>query len=352
MHKHSGYLYFYLHFVTEIVCFYLLSQVIGDKFILWMVPFLYDFLAFVPQALFGFLNDKFKSLPLVYAGLFLLALSLALFSLTNLNIFLIVILLSLGNAFVHVAGAETTLRSNPGHLSPVAIFVAGGSFGVVTGRLLARIAPFWFILLLILSALPIAYLAESILHSRDIQKSWSNPHLSFHFHNESLPLSLLVILTVFVVITRSYMGYGIPTSWNKTTPQLIALYVFMGLGKALGGILIDKIGMKKTAILSVVGALPFLLFGNNLMWLSLIGVLLFSMTMAVTLGLLVSALPRSPGLAFGFTTIGLFLGAAPIFFFTIDNLLVNCLIIIILSLLCLIILLKIIKEPPYAKAKK
>ena len=61
------------------------------------------------------------------------------------------------------------------------------------------------------------------------------------------------------------------------------------------------------AIISTLCALPFLIIGDNLMLVSIIGVMFFSMTMAITLGLLVSALKKAPGLAFGLTTIGLFL---------------------------------------------
>ena len=65
--------------------------------------------------------------------------------------------------------------------------------------------------------------------------------------------------------------------------------------------------MRKTAIISTLCALPFLIIGDNLMLVSIIGVMFFSMTMSITLGLLASVLKQTPGLAFGLTTIGLFL---------------------------------------------
>ena len=80
------------------------------------------------------------------------------------------------------------------------------------------------------------------------------------------------------------------------------------------------------------------------MIISLFGILLFSMTMAITLGLLVSTLKKAPGLAFGLTTIGLFLGTAPIFFIKFTTLLGNCLLITILTGICLIMALKIIPK--------
>ena len=63
--------------------------------------------------------------------------------------------------------------------------------------------------------------------------------------------------------------------------------------------------------------------------------MLFSMTMSVTLALLVSVLPGAPGLAFGLTTIGLFLGTAPIFFFKFTTVAANCVMIAALTAVCL-----------------
>ena len=117
----------------------------------------------------------------------------------------------------------------------------------------------------------------------------------------------------------------------------------MGIGKALGGILSDLFGIKKVAILSCIMSIPFLCFGDKIMIISLIGVMLFSMTMPVTLAILVSRLKKSPGIAFGLTTIGLFVGALPAFLFTIDSLLINGIVFTILTILCTIILVKIEK---------
>ena len=149
---------------------------------------------------------------------------------------------------------------------------------------------------------------------------------------------------VFFVAVRGYMGYGLPTSWNKTVLQTVILYVAMGLGKALGGILSDIYGLKKVGIGSCLLSLPFLLLGDNLMLVSLIGVLFFSMTMSITLALLVSVFKQAPGLAFGMTTLGLFLGSVPIFIFRITSVLINCFIIVVLTLLCVIILMKVIRK--------
>ena len=154
--------------------------------------------------------------------------------------------------------------------------------------------------------------------------------------------SVIILIAVLVVIVRGFMGYGIPTSWNKTVLQNVIFFCTMGLGKAFGGILSDLFGIRKVAIFSTLIAIPFLCFGDSIMIVSLIGVMFFSMTMAITLGILVSKLKQAPGLAFGITTIGLFLGTAPIFFIRLDMSL-NIILIITASILCSVALGYVLK---------
>ena len=332
----TGYLYFYVHFIVEIACFFYLSRVTNNSAFVWLVPFIYDGLAFVPQSIIGYISDKFPKINIGLIGVILLIIAYLIYCLTGLPIYVSLIILCLGNAFLHVAGAEDTLRSSDGKLSPAAIFVSGGSFGVVTGKLLARTAinPL-FLLIGILTIIPFTLLSKTY-----ITKSSSTNN--FNYVKDSLNPHVVIFIAVLVVIIRGYMGYGIPTSWNKTTLQLIIFFFTMGLGKALGGILSDIFGIRKVAIISCLLAIPFLCFGDNNMFISLIGVMFFSMTMAITLGILVSKLKKTPGLAFGLTTIGLFLGTAPIFFIKL-NMVGNIIVIIVASIICSIALGYILK---------
>ena len=334
----TGYLYFYIHFVTEVLCFYILAHTIGNNVLLWLMPFIYDAFAFVPQSIIGYYSDKHPNINIGLIGIILLVIGFILCNITSIPYFYLkLIILCLGNACIHVEGAETTLRTSNGHLSSSAIFVSGGSFGVITGKLLAKSTmPYFLLVILALTMIPFNLLAK-------LYKKEDNTCSKFDYHNRSINSGLIILMAVFVVIVRGYMGYGIPTSWNKTVLQTIMLYVSMGIGKALGGILSDTFGMKKIAMISVLGALPFLLFGDNIMIISLVGITLFSMTMSITLGLLVSTLKKAPGLAFGLTTIGLFLGTAPIFFIRLNTFFANALVITICTLLCLFILYIIIK---------
>lgn len=332
----TGILYFYIHFIVEIVCFFYLTRVLNDSVLVWLIPFIYDGLAFVPQSMIGYISDKYPKINMGLIGVVLLVISYLIYGLTNLPIFVSLVILSLGNAFLHISGAEDTLKTAEGKLSPAAIFVAGGSFGVITGKLLARtsINPL-FLIILILTIIPFVLLSKTYL-TKD-----SNTN-KFNYVKDNLNPNVVILVAVLVVIVRGYMGYGIPTSWNKTVLQTVLLFCTMGVGKALGGILSDIFGIRKVAIISCLAAIPFLCFGDNNMFISLIGVMFFSMTMAITLGIIVSKLKKKPGLAFGLTTIGLFLGTAPIFFIKI-NMMSNIIIIVVASIICAIALGYILK---------
>ena len=330
-----GYLYFYIHFITEIACFYFLTVVSNGSNFVWLVPFIYDGLAFVPQGLIGYISDKHPCINMGIIGTILLCISIVVYILFK-NIYLSLIIIAIGNAFVHISGAENTIKNSNGKLSHSAIFVGGGSFGVITGRLMAyaNINP-WIIVILLLTMIPFIMFADTY-NGKDSSK--------FNYVNKKLNPMFVVILAVMVVIVRGYMGYGIPTSWNKTIPQTVYLFFIMGIGKCLGGILSDAYGIRKVGILSTLLAIPFLCLGDNYMLISLIGVMMFSMTMSITLAILVSVLKKKPGLAFGLTTIGLFLGTAPIFFFKITSQVLNISMLIILSVLCSYVLGLMLKK--------
>lgn len=337
----TGLLYFYVHFVTEVLSFYGLYSYLGNGPKLWIIFILYDMLAFVPQAIIGYISDKRRGIPFGLIGLALLALALPVQKLVQVPYYSLV-LLCLGNACTHVSGAEATLRSACGKLSQSAVFVAGGSFGVITGQLLCRAGlPFWPLMILAATAVPFVLYAQSFVEGGD--DGSGRACTDFRYDNADIASVVIVFCAVFIIIVRGYMAYGIPTAWKKTVWQNVLLFVFMGCGKALGGILADRFGVKKVAVSSALLALPFLMLGDRLIIVSLTGVMLFSMTMSITLALLVSVLPHHPGLAFGLTTIGLFLGTAPVFFFRFTGFAENCIMLAVLtaaSIVCMMIALK------------
>ena len=327
-----GILYFFIHFIIEITSFYIVTTYTNSNLV-WVLALLYDFLAFVPQGLFGYLKDRGIKLNFSLIGLILSTISLILLYF-KLNPIIVILVISIGNCLIHVEGAEETLRSSNGKMTPSALFVSGGSFGLITGKLMSKykVNVLYIILINLLMIIPLLITRKykNLMNDKNLEK--------YNYANKNIDYKLIIFYATLVVIIRAYMGYGIPTSWNKTVLQTIMLFCFMGTGKALGGILIDHIGIRKTAFISTLGSLPLLIFGNKLMFISLIGIMFFSMTMAITLGLIVSVIKKYPGIAFGFTTLGLFLGTIPIFFYRVDSFIVNSIIVTTLTLVCVIIL--------------
>ena len=332
-----GVLYFYIHFVTETVCFYLLNNFFKAPISSWILAYAYDALAFVPQSLIGYYRDTHPRINLSVIGIIFLTVSVLLHAYLKQNIIIALVSVSLGNALIHVEGAETTIKSSEGKMTPSSVFVGGGSFGVITGKLCSAYGvPFQLIIILILSTIPFIMLSDELKNETDCCSE-------FQYANNSNK-AMIILFSALIVIIRGYMGYGIPTSWRKNVFQNIVFYSVMGLGKCLGGVFIDKIGIKKTSYISILGSVPFLLFGDKNMFLSIIGVAFFSMTMAVTLALLISVLPKKVGLAFGVTTIGLFLGSVPVFFIKIQNFYYSAVTIVILSILCFYMNSRIVKD--------
>lgn len=299
-----GWLYAFVHFSLEIACFYMLFSRFSASPLWWGLALLYDALAFLPQSMWGAILDRFPKLPMgIVGGILTFSALLIPWPLPAL------LIISLGNAMVHISGAQATLCGANGKLAPSGIFVGGGSWGVIAGQMLALSG--WAHALWI----PLVCMAFSLVLMGWIRNSrrLDEPAAGFHVAAD-LPTAPLVLLTFLVVTARAYVGYAIPTAWNKAAWQAVLLFVCMGIGKAAGGIAADRFGARPTAMYSLLVALPFLLWGDSVMVISLVGVALFNMTMPLALAILVSRFPDNPGLSFGITTIGLFVGSVPAFF--------------------------------------
>lgn len=338
-----GILYFFVHFSVETACFYyLFSGAYGGEG-WWLVALVFDAIAFLPQSVIGVIADKFPRLPYGVIGLAMMLLALFLpFGWVGL------IILTLGNATTHVDGAEKTLRGANGKITPNALFVGGGSFGVITGRLLGVHANQFTVLIpaicIIFSVLLIILFIRNVDENVAVGEGEKPELLSPDVANKNLPDYLIMVVVIVAVAVRAYIGYAVPTEWSVTEFHLILLYCYMGVGKSLGGVLADKIGYKITTLISIVGALPFLILGNTYPVVSLTGTLLFSMTMPITVGIIYSVFPDLAGFAFGITTIGLFVGSLPAFCITLPDLITQQIVVTVLSAVALALILISLKR--------
>ena len=337
-------LYFVIHLMNEVVCYFMLYRIFNDPVFITMVALIYNCIAFVPQFFWGALRDLFEkfrpgiiSVPLLLSGFLIFFVARAEGALFWVSL----ILLSTGNAMIHVAGAELTIRISGGKLTPVAVFVSGGSFGVILGQVLASTdMSFWWIALVCASMMPLVIVGEQLYKGNPEEADGCK---GFDYVISGRNVVIVALAVFFIVGVRSYIGYGIPMAWKQTLIESVLLYVFMGIGKALGGILADKIGIRKTAFICIIGALPFLILGNRIMIVSLIGIAFFSMTTAVTLGMVISVIKIAPGAAFGITTVALFAGGVISWFVKSSSLTVNIFILVITSAVCFLLSLYILK---------
>ena len=83
------------------------------------------------------------------------------------------------------------------------------------------------------------------------------------------------------------------------------------IGKFFGGILGDRYGYKEVGIFGLIVSLPLLILGHNIPILGMLGALLFNLTMAITLFLIIDVFGKYKGFAFGLTTLSLVIAFLP-----------------------------------------
>ena len=332
----TGIKYFIVHACVEIVCFYLLRYHY-PVILSGIIALTFDFFAFLPQGIIGDFIIKHKNLPYETIGNCLMLVSVFLVWSSYKPIHVTgYIVLAIGNAILHECGAISTVADSDGRLFPSSLFVSGGSFGLVIGQTLGinGLPPYFLII-------PLAVSEICCLSAKSSLRKENYP--VFDCENKKIPAGIILLAAFIVTAVRSYIGYAIPISWNKEVWQSFLLFFIMGFGKALGGLLADTIGFRKTAWIGALVAVPFLLFGDTLMVVSCIGVFFFSMTMSITFAMCLSVLKKNPGMAFGITTAALFLGLLPVFFVRFD-IFVNAILITAFSLLSFVLLFHTLKR--------
>lgn len=326
----SGIEFFIVHFCVEVVCFSLLYLRSGDAGISTVVALAFDIFAFFPQGIIGELFNRFRRFRMGSLGVALMCAALPGFLSENNIIFALSLMgLCLGNAILHECGAIATVTASSGRIFPSALFVAGGSFGLIVGQTLGKSGASVLWLLIPLAAIELIILLTD--------RNWAIPDFIYPDFGKTTRsgISPVVIIVIAFVVTavRGFVGYAIPISWRTELWQFFVLYFTMGVGKALGGLLADRFGYKTVGVASSLLAIPFLVIGDRNMIVSVIGIMLFSMTMSITFAMLLGALPQHPGFAFGITTIALIIGSIPVLFVHFNSV-VNTVLVIGCSVLC------------------
>jgi FSR family fosmidomycin resistance protein-like MFS transporter len=295
------------HFVVDAVCVAAVlraapaSDAIASSALVFVLA--YDLLAFAGQVPLGWLVDRVaprKSAAL--AGVLLSALALALGSQAGLAV---MALAGVGNALFHVGAGAMVLSSSQSKAAPAGVFVAPGALGLGLGILLGRAlprTPLWpLFFAVVVACLAVAAVADT--RRKDSDPAW-----------EPMPagraLAILALL-FFSVAVRSLVGAVGCDGCPRGMFLLVAVPVVAFAGKLTGGFLSDRFGWANVSVTALLTSAPLLAFADGTPWLALPGLVVFQLTMPVTLTAAYRALPAHPGLAFGVLSLALVGGTLP-----------------------------------------
>lgn len=265
---------------------------------------IYNLLAFGTQAIFGLFIDKYK-IPKQAAAIACIFLVVSVLIHQNF-IILAIILAGLGNAIFHVGGGSISITQTPHRATGPGIFVAPGALGLTLGILIGKNGLFmeWVFVVLLLISFILIILSKAEPVNNFVKK------LSIK-SNILIPTLILLLVTI---ATRALYGLSASFPWKSNIILLIVFAAALVGGKALGGILADKLGWMRVAISVLLISAPLLAFTNNIPALAILGAFLFQMTMPITLTAIANVLPGRPAFSFGLACLALIIGAVPALF--------------------------------------
>ena len=308
------------HFVVDFACVSTMlcavSRVLGESGqgsmeVVALSILLYDIVAFTLQLPIGIALDQLDknshaallSYALVGAGVILSLVPIALLEWPA------ILLLAIGNALFHSAGGLSVLNISQKHAGPSGIFIATGAIGVFLGTQSAQMGrlqiAFSLLVLLFLCAL------ITLVVQKVNKKYWNVHNVSFDIPRLSSNTLLAIALLSFVVALRSYVGMVMAFPWKSEMLLLVLSILGVFAGKALGGVVADRIGFRTTAIFSLIVAATLFVPSWEIPVMGLLGVFFFNFTMSITLASLVNILPNAKGTAFGLASFSLAVGALP-----------------------------------------
>jgi len=299
------------HLVVDAVCVasVLRAAPPSDSLVASALAFVlgYDLLAFAGQAPFGWLIDRFDlRRGAALAGLVLTAVAL----LAGRDAGLAVVLLAgAGNALFHVGAGAMVLAGSQGRAAPAGVFVAPGALGLGLGIILGRkllAVPLWPFLFAIAAAcvavLLVATRSEPAAAEATVARSPT-------YRRGAVPA--IIALLACSVAVRSLVGTVGCDGCPRGFFLLLALPVAAFAGKLTGGFLADRFGWIDLSMVALLASAPLLAFADGDLWLALPGLVLFQMTMPVTLAAALRALPAWPGFGFGILCFALVAGTLP-----------------------------------------
>ncbi len=296
------------HFAMDFACaFFMLSLISTSNALAPITILLYNFCAFALQMPAGVMADKLnKNGYVAVCGFALVLLSVAFYGAP----ILFSVILGIGNALFHIGGGIDILNISSDKEWKLGIFVAPGAVGLFLGGSLARSgivsfqmgASIIFVFLILISL--------CILSLCSPKRMAENAHFSISPSGKNPTAAFILLFSV--VVLRSFVGTTQAFAWQSGFYSTLAV-IFLALGKLLGGFSADKLGEAKTSLITLSLSAALYLFSDNAVC-GLLSVLLFNMTMPLTLFAMARMYRGAKGFAFGALTFALFIGYLPSFF--------------------------------------
>lgn len=271
----------------------------------------YDIVAFALQLPFGAIADRWNKNALVSAiGCILIALA---FGIQGTGIAACVVA-GLGNALFHVGGGIDVLNISEGKASLPGAYVATGAMGLYLGTKAEYLSltRWMMVIALIASAGLLVWVYRKAKRDYKI----NNAPCTLRFHPERVSTGAFVVVgcLLLTICVRGGLGLAMNFPWNNSFGIGLISVSAVVLGKAIGGIVGDRFGWLRTAVTSLGASAVLFFFAYDSMVCGLLALVLFNMTMPITLTALANLFPNRKGAAFGATTFALVGGALPVLF--------------------------------------
>lgn len=308
MNKRIVGIYSSIHFIVDLSCAILVSNLVTQKMgigtNLFIAILIYNFFAFAMQLPIGIIADKINKNAICSAiGCLLVAIAFAFSSFGIISC----LIAGIGNAMFHIGGGIDVLNISNRKATLSGIFVSTGAMEIFLGGKSVAIGFKGYhivVFILLMSAILLFWLYNQI------KGKVSNSKIKTIEFDKNKWIAIICIFTT--VCIRSYVGMILSFTWKSSFGLALLSVLGVVIGKMLGGIIGDKIGFEKISITLLISAICFVFSFTNPI-IGIIAILLFNMTMPITLICLSNIFDNNKGLAFGLLTLALFVGAVPTF---------------------------------------
>lgn len=309
-------IYSLCHFIVDFTCaIFILGKLpyiakTNSEFIASVI--IYNFFAFAFQVPLGYILDKFKSYKYIaIIGICFIGLC---YLINFNNTFILATLVGIGNALFHLEGGVNIYSLSDRKAFFNGLFVAPGALGIFLGTTFCdKLITTYLPLILIIISVVLLFLVQKPEIDKKLEENKKD-----NFNNFSI--ALIVILIGISIIVRSIGGSAVIYTWKRGFALGFIYAISIVIGKAFGGLLADKFGLLKVALISLACSAICLILGYNVHIFAYIGILLFNIPMSITLTILENTLTKKIACAVGLNTMFLFIGYVICFIdITINN---------------------------------